>query len=255
MKKFLSLLFALTCCVALVSCAHQCEFSADWSTDADAHWHVCVDEECVEIADKADHTWDAGTVTTAATQEADGVKTFACTVCGLTRTEPVAFTGMTEAEWNTALDLANFENFAYKETAVTSGSGVSVATESAYKFTKDVIFVKMTVAEQEQEAYITDPELVSVSQKNVVDSILALTPYANYRYDAETKTYKATEPLLIASIGASTDDITLTFENGKLIRLDYAIAFEMNNISFTATATVTLSDYGAVVLTPPTSNL
>ncbi len=38
----------------------------------------------------AGHQWDAGKVTTQPTYEAPGVKTFTCTVCGATRTEPVA---------------------------------------------------------------------------------------------------------------------------------------------------------------------
>ena len=36
------------------------------------------------------HTWNNGTVTTPATCTAEGVKTFTCTVCNATRTEPVA---------------------------------------------------------------------------------------------------------------------------------------------------------------------
>lgn len=36
------------------------------------------------------HTWDAGVVTTEPTKEAEGVKTYTCTVCGDTKTEPIA---------------------------------------------------------------------------------------------------------------------------------------------------------------------
>ena len=39
------------------------------------------------------HTWDAGTVTTPATCTTDGVKTFTCTGCGATKTEPIKATG------------------------------------------------------------------------------------------------------------------------------------------------------------------
>ncbi len=38
----------------------------------------------------ADHTWDAGFVTQNPTETAEGVKTFTCKVCGITRTEKVA---------------------------------------------------------------------------------------------------------------------------------------------------------------------
>lgn len=37
-----------------------------------------------------DHKWDAGKVTKEATTEAEGVKTFTCTVCGGTKAEPIA---------------------------------------------------------------------------------------------------------------------------------------------------------------------
>lgn len=49
------------------------------------HQRICVkDESHVEFAD---HTWDAGVVTTAATCSSTGVKTFECTVCGGSKTE------------------------------------------------------------------------------------------------------------------------------------------------------------------------
>ena len=102
MKKLLSCLlvlcFVLSLSFTLVSCAHKCEFSDEWTYDESSHWHVCRDESCVEISDKAEHTWDEGNITTVATQEQDGVKTFTCTVCSKTRTEVVAFTGLTEEE-------------------------------------------------------------------------------------------------------------------------------------------------------------
>ena len=51
------------------------------------HRRVCANDEThVELAA---HTWNDGTVTTAPTCTANGEKTFTCTVCGATRTEPV----------------------------------------------------------------------------------------------------------------------------------------------------------------------
>ena len=41
-------------------------------------------------ASSANHSWDAGKVTTAATCSAEGVKTYTCTVCSETKTEPIA---------------------------------------------------------------------------------------------------------------------------------------------------------------------
>ncbi|MCD8131051.1 MAG: hypothetical protein LUE16_07205, partial [Lachnospiraceae bacterium] len=42
------------------------------------------------------HTWDEGTVTTAATSTTSGVKTYTCTECGETYTEEIQATGSTE---------------------------------------------------------------------------------------------------------------------------------------------------------------
>ena len=39
---------------------------------------------------KKEHTWNAGKVTTAATTTKEGIKTFTCTSCGVTRTEKIA---------------------------------------------------------------------------------------------------------------------------------------------------------------------
>ena len=41
-------------------------------------------------ASPANHSWDAGKVTTAATCSSEGVKTYTCTVCSETKTEPIA---------------------------------------------------------------------------------------------------------------------------------------------------------------------
>ena len=229
---------------------HSCEFSTDWSKDATSHWHACTKKNCEEVADKANHTWDEGKVTTEATQEADGVKTFTCTVCSQTKTEAVVFTGLTEAAWNAAFEDSVFENFAYSEVATTSGNGVSVDTETIYKFTKDGAWAKMVVGAESEESYAPDLASANMVRDQLIDSIKSMTPYGSYKYDADTKTYKATKQIKVETLNASTDDITLTFANGKLVEIKYSISFTQNNISFSATSTVTISDYGTVVLNP-----
>ena len=236
----------------LASCSHKCAFSTAWSNDAESHWHVCTNEDCEEIADKADHTWDEGIITTKATQESDGIKTFTCTVCSLTKTETVAFTGLSEEDWNAAFSSAVFENFTYKEIATVYGGGVPIDTETIYKFTKDNAWVKVTIADQAQESYAPDKASSDTARQQLVNSLKDITPYANFQYDAATKTYKATTAIYIASLNTSTSDITLTFADSKLVEIKYSASATANNVSYTATATVTLSDYGTVVLIPAT---
>lgn len=270
MKKILVALMAIcmviTLCVTLTSCAHKCEFSTDWSKDATHHWHACIGEECVEVADKAEHVWDnacdtscntcgqtrttehnwnAGEITTKPTQAKDGVKTFTCTICSETKTETVPFTGLTVDEWNDAFSSSSIENFTYNEASSTKGSGMTMDTEVTYKFTEDKAYVKMLMAGQTQEETINDKLTANALRKQMVDSIRELAVFADYSYDAATKTYKAVRDIKIDSLDASTSDITLKFnDDNKLVELKYTVEFEMSGIDFTATSTVTLSDYG-----------
>lgn len=57
-----------------------------WQHDGTNHWNVY---GCGTIMNKAAHTWDAGVVTTPATCTKAGVKTFTCTECQATKTEPI----------------------------------------------------------------------------------------------------------------------------------------------------------------------
>lgn len=65
------------------------EFSSKWEYDETSHWHECMTKKHNDVADKADHTFDAGNITTPPTEDAAGVKTLTCTVCGYQKTEPV----------------------------------------------------------------------------------------------------------------------------------------------------------------------
>ena len=64
-------------------------YSQTWSYDSSGHWHQCTLDGHTDVADKAAHTWDEGTVTTKATFTSDGEKTYTCTVCEKTKTETV----------------------------------------------------------------------------------------------------------------------------------------------------------------------
>ena len=66
------------------------------------HKKKCTDPSC-DHYEYADHTWDAGTVTTEPTHTTEGVKTYTCADCGKTKTETVAKTeGHTMSDWTYA---------------------------------------------------------------------------------------------------------------------------------------------------------
>lgn len=65
------------------------EFSSEWKNDETSHWHECMTKKHSDVADKADHTFDAGVVTTPATETSEGVLTLTCTVCGFQKTKSI----------------------------------------------------------------------------------------------------------------------------------------------------------------------
>ena len=75
-------------------------WSESWSKDGAEHWHECT--VCHEKKDVAAHVWDEGQVTSQATCTGEGVMTYTCTVCGGTKTEPIAALGH-DYEWTVTL--------------------------------------------------------------------------------------------------------------------------------------------------------
>lgn len=65
------------------------DFSSKWEYDETSHWHECMTKKHNDVADKADHTFDAGVVTTPATETTEGVLTLTCTVCGFQKTKSI----------------------------------------------------------------------------------------------------------------------------------------------------------------------
>lgn len=92
MKKkiivMLSLVLGLLLCISLVACGkNKHEAKTEWKSDEKQHWHECATEGHDDKLDIGDHSWDEGKITTAPTEEAEGVKTFTCTICGYQKIE------------------------------------------------------------------------------------------------------------------------------------------------------------------------
>lgn len=67
--------------------AHKHDYSDKWSKDGENHWHAC--SGCNVPADKSAHEWDEGEVITEATEEAEGLMKFTCSVCEATKEEVI----------------------------------------------------------------------------------------------------------------------------------------------------------------------
>ena len=251
MKKNTSLilvaLMLLTNLICLISCKHECSFAEEWTADNTSHWHICSDKKCEEIADKADHTWNDGEITTKPTQEADGVKTFTCTVCAKTRDESVAFTGLTEEEWNKVVCEEAFNNATFTEEAVVNYSGVTVVTKATTKFTDEKVFVSITAAGQSNSQTITGSEAKDV-KKQVLEQTLSMLQYSDYEYDAENKIYVLTGEFIIHTLNTKADSATIRFENGKLVEFNYTCKIVSQGMIMDATATTLISDYGTTTI-------
>lgn len=93
-KSFIAILAIAMVLVLSLSVLTACnknkhEFSSEWKFDETSHWHECMTKKHSDVADKADHTFDAGVVTTPATETTEGVLTLTCTVCGFQKTKSI----------------------------------------------------------------------------------------------------------------------------------------------------------------------
>ena len=74
------------------------DFTTSWTHDDNEHWKQC--SRCDKKDDVSPHTWDSGTITTAPTCTKAGERTYTCTECGATKTEPIDATGHSwKSEW------------------------------------------------------------------------------------------------------------------------------------------------------------
>ncbi len=263
MKRLFTLLLALVLMLAattaLSSCdfLHECSFATDWSHDDTDHWHVCVGEnligekllgeKCAEVSEKAAHTWNEGEITTEATQEADGVKTYTCTVCSHTKTETVPFIGMTRAEWGAVIHPNRFANFTMDMEMVVSASdlgiNMQITATMLMKFTENAVYMYAEAAGESME------EVFEGSTADEVADILAVCDYDNFTYDRETKLYHANRSISIPwDEDADPTDTTLRFEDGRLVEMKYSYTFMDDGVETQVETTVSFVDYGTTVI-------
>ena len=95
LKGFIFLFILLALVFGLSACKeepaqqeHEHSFSAEWTTDANYHWHAATCEHADQKADRAKHTWIT-TVTTEATHASAGEQVVTCKVCGLSKTQVI----------------------------------------------------------------------------------------------------------------------------------------------------------------------
>ena len=234
MKKLVSLALAVGICLtaasALTACRnnepdaqpdttaapHEHTYQAEWEKDATHHWHVCTDEGCADVSDKAEHTYNGGEITKAATKDADGVRTFTCTACGQTKTEAIEYipnATVTEEQWRAALASELFYN------VTLSYSGYRY-DEEAQQATCD----GTSVMEYDGDLRREDGEEISANSGDMDSAEIATIvgmaseEYANASYDTETKRYTTLHYYEYYEMNLG---LVLQFADGELVRFEY----------------------------------
>ena len=261
MKKFLSIILAALMVASFAACeknetpndesnteAHEHSYNTEWSKDNTHHWYTCKGEDCKEISSKAEHTWDDGKITTAATAQADGVKTFNCTACGQTKTETVKFiikTTVTEAEWKAALELNN-------ATATGFLTENGEKEDVLFKLDKTVYFSEMDgysawVIEKDGKFYMTDGKGAEDEIPNFainIGSVLMsfhLPEYSKFTYNESSKAYSCVNG---EDYPDTFNKYNLYFEDGKLLK------FEAIDKAGNVTYSFNFKDYGTTTIEP-----
>ena len=256
MKKLVSLLLTacmcLSVCVMLAACGdkHTHTYKTEWSKDTAHHWHACEGENCTETSDKADHTWNEGVITTPATAETNGVKTFTCTVCGQIKTDSIQLkTTVTEAEWNAALAISNFTITGF----VTERDRQESLT---MKMTDSLIYTEndgneQYIAKKDDGWHITNGIAFGAVINGVSASVefamrsFHMPEYASFTYDEEARAYVFVK----ADSASGFYKFSVYFENGVIVKIDGE-----ENAEDGITHSFVFSNYGTTVVDIPTVN-
>lgn len=270
MKKLVSLLLAMAMCLSMgmmfTACDnHEHTFKTEWATDAGYHWHECEGENCLEVADKAEHTWDDGKITTEATEEEKGKKTFTCTVCNATKGEDVAFEGVSEEKWEQSLSEQKFDNvtinYELNNETMEQTCVVKIAGDKVYR--GGTVMMEGMDAPEEMTV-VFDGEEAVIQKTMFLEVFLGLLAERdNFVYDAEKNVYINPKDVSVDVESSEDHRANETMKNGEVkfnanglieffsCELTETVYFNDTVRSITTNATWTFSDYGTTVITEP----
>ena len=89
--------------------AHTCDFSDEWTSNENYHWHACEIEGCTKTEGKAEHTFGESVVTKEPTSDEEGVSQSVCSVCDKTKIDSIEKLPpkMSEEDWILAFAFEN----------------------------------------------------------------------------------------------------------------------------------------------------
>lgn len=147
------------------------DYSSDWTIDTAAACetvgsksHHCTrcdsKKDVTEIPASGKHTWNNGVITKPATIAEEGVKTYTCTVCGVTRTETIAKLPMPTV---TPVPTATPTPAITSAPTVTPTPSVSVGTKITDKKTGNIYKVTSSRSSSQTVAFIGNKVKTSVT--------------------------------------------------------------------------------------------
>lgn len=146
------------------------DYSSDWTIDTAAACetvgsksHHCTrcdsKKDVTEIPASGKHTWNNGVITKPATIAEEGVKTYTCTICGVTRTETIAKLPMPTV---TPVPTATPTPAITSAPTVTPTPSVSVGTKITDKKTGNIYKVTSSRSSSQTVAFIGNKVKTSV---------------------------------------------------------------------------------------------
>lgn len=147
------------------------DYSSDWTIDTAAACetvgsksHHCTrcdsKKDVTEIPASGKHTWNNGVITKPATIAEEGIKTYTCTVCGVTRTETIAKLPMPTA---TPVPTATPTPAITSAPTVTPTPSVSVGTKIVDKKTGSIYKVTSSSSSSRTVAFVGNKVKASVT--------------------------------------------------------------------------------------------
>lgn len=146
----------------ILESTHTHSFGAWTKLNDTQHQRTCA---CGEV-EKANHTWDSGKVTKAATYTTTGVKTYTCTVCGATKNETIpvipvsnapmividSVTAAPGSDVKVAISLKNNPGIASIKLRIDYGSGLTL---------RSIEYGDMLGGTSQQPQYLTSPVILN----------------------------------------------------------------------------------------------
>lgn len=204
-----------------VTSAHTHEASTTWQNDATNHWNVCTADDG-EIMNLALHTWDAGIVTTPATETTEGVKTYTCTVCAGTKTETIAVLPHTHVEASKTITNVTTTEFIY--TCTCSGCAETFTKTVAIDATPLSLSIVRTIEPANDFSLLYRCSTSLYGSYTDLTAVIVKDVYASNVVAATKSTYYLTNP----------DTVNVSGTNYFEFKFSNIAAYEMNSaVNFT----------------------